>query len=87
MTVDLITTRDFEARTGKPVRVQPKPKQNKSQEITKMLLHEELSRARIRDLITECETQRPWRQARAERRWSRVARWATRRAERYQPPN
>ncbi|WP_116201904.1 hypothetical protein [Amycolatopsis circi] len=87
MTVDLITTRDFEARTGKPVRVQPKPKQNKSQETTKMLLHEELSRARIRDLIAEQEIQRPWRQARAARRWSRVARWATNRAERFQPPN
>ncbi|WP_084144947.1 hypothetical protein [Amycolatopsis jejuensis] len=87
MTATVMTTRDYEARSGKTPRVQAKPKQNKSQEITMMLLHEELSRARIRELITEHEAERPWRRARAARRWSRLARWATKRAERYLPPN
>ncbi|WP_020662291.1 hypothetical protein [Amycolatopsis benzoatilytica] len=87
MTVDVRTTRDYESRTGKTVPVQAKPKQTKSQEISNMLLHEELSRARIRDLITEHEAQRPWRQARAARRWSRLADWAKSRAERHAPPD
>ncbi|MBB4685925.1 hypothetical protein [Amycolatopsis jiangsuensis] len=83
MTVELLTTRDYEARTGETARVQPKPKQNKTQETTKMLLHEELSRARIREIHTAAETWRPWRHARAARRWSRLARWAETHAERH----
>jgi len=85
MIAAVLTTRDYESRTGKTVPVQAKPKQNKSQETTKMLLHEELSKARIRDLISDHEAQRPWRQARAARRWSRLARWAANRAERHTP--
>ncbi|RJQ89310.1 hypothetical protein [Amycolatopsis panacis] len=83
MTADLLTTRDYEARTGEIARAQPKPKQSKTQETTTMLLHEELSRARIRDFHTEAEAQRPWRRARAARRWTRLARWAANHAKRH----
>ncbi|GAA3545147.1 hypothetical protein GCM10022222_31030 [Amycolatopsis ultiminotia] len=83
MTVELLTTRDYEARTGETAEVQPKPKQNLTKETTKMLLHEELSRARIRDFHAESEEQRPWRRARAVRRWTRLARWAQNHADRH----
>ncbi|MFI5614585.1 hypothetical protein [Amycolatopsis sp. NPDC051903] len=84
MTVELITIRDYEARTREPDRAQPLPQQNDTQETSEMLLHEELSRARIRDLEEEVQAQRPWRRARAARRWARVARWAADRSRRFQ---
>jgi hypothetical protein len=82
MIVEPVTTRDYEARTDTD-RAHPQLKQIKIQEPSEMLLYEELSRARIRELEHEFEVQRPWRRARAVRRWSRVARWAADRAERY----
>ncbi|MDT8915830.1 hypothetical protein [Amycolatopsis sp. PS_44_ISF1] len=82
MIVEPITTRDYEARTDTD-RAHPQLKQIKIQEPSEMLLYEELSRARIRQLEHEFAVQRPWRRARAEHRWSRVARWAADRAERY----
>ncbi|MGW4490076.1 hypothetical protein ACWEOE_40455 [Amycolatopsis sp. NPDC004368] len=84
MTVELITIRDYEARTREPDRAHPLPKQLDTQETSEMLLHEELSRARIRDLHQESQALRPWRRARAARRWSRLARWATDRSQRFQ---
>ncbi|OXM69025.1 hypothetical protein CF166_22575 [Amycolatopsis sp. KNN50.9b] len=53
-----------------------------TKEITRMLLNEELARARIQDLHDDVRWQ-PVRNARAARRWDRVARWASRRAGRY----
>lgn len=45
-----------------------------------MLLHEELTRDRIRELRKQAEGGRAERRHRAARRWQRVARWASRRA-------
>ncbi|GHF17320.1 hypothetical protein GCM10017786_59100 [Amycolatopsis deserti] len=53
-----------------------------TKEITRMLLNEELARARIQDLHDDVRAQ-PMRNERAARRWDRVARWASRRAGRY----
>ena len=86
MIVEPVTTRDYEARNDTD-RAHPQLKQIKIQEPSEMLLYEELSRARIRELENEFEVQRPWRRARAVRRWSRVARWAADRAERYRDPS
>ncbi|PXY32554.1 hypothetical protein [Prauserella muralis] len=54
-----------------------------TKETTRMLLHEELARERIRDLHTAVAGSRAARQARAARRWARVARWASQRSRRY----
>lgn len=54
-----------------------------TKEMTRMLLNEELARARIQDLHDDVR-RRPMRSnPRAARRWDRVARWASRRAGRY----
>ncbi|TKG59885.1 MULTISPECIES: hypothetical protein [Prauserella] len=53
-------------------------------ETLRMLLHEELARARIRDMHRAIDGPRhDLRLARAARRWNRVARWAARRSRRY----
>lgn len=81
MSVEPITTRDHEARTaGAELRLT----KTEIEEISEMLLYEELSRARIQDLEEGVRAQRARGGARAVRRWTRVARWASRRAERYQ---
>ncbi|WP_326946445.1 hypothetical protein OG439_45020 [Amycolatopsis sp. NBC_01307] len=80
MSVEPITTRDHEARK----RVHLQLTKTEIEEISEMLLYEELSRARIRDLEEGIRTQRARGSARAVRRWSRVARWAAQRAERYE---
>lgn len=82
MSVELVTTKDHELRTDTPERTLTS--MNESQETSEMLLYEELSRARIRDLEEDIRLQRARGSARAARRWARVARWAARRAERYQ---
>ncbi len=84
MTVEPITTRDFEARTSNPKLAPAKLNEIKVEETSEMLLYEELSRARIRDLEEGVRAQRARSGPRAARRWNRVARWAARRAERYQ---
>lgn len=84
MTVEPITTRDFEARTSTRKLAPAKLNEIKVEETSEMLLYEELSRARIRDLEEGVRAQRARSGARAARRWTRVARWASRRAERYQ---
>jgi hypothetical protein len=87
MSVEPVTTRDYEARVGSPERTQLQLTKTEIEEISEMLLYEELSRARIRDLEEGVRAQRARGSARAIRRWTRVARWATRRAERYQDQN
>ncbi|NKQ59325.1 hypothetical protein HFP15_41465 [Amycolatopsis sp. K13G38] len=52
-------------------------------EISEMLMNEELARARIQELSADLREQRARGNARAARRWARMARWATRRARRY----
>ena len=84
MTVEPITTRDYEAHTGTPDRARAQLNQIEIKETSEMLLYEELSKARIRDLEEGVHAQRARGNARALRRWNRVARWAARRAERYQ---
>ncbi|MBE1498408.1 hypothetical protein H4696_005508 [Amycolatopsis lexingtonensis] len=81
MSVEPVTTRDYEAHTrSEPLQLT----KTEIEEISEMLLYEELSRARIRDLEEGVRAQRARGSARAVRRWSRVARWAARRAEQYQ---
>ena len=84
MSVEPVTTKDHEARMCGP-RLQLT--KTEIEEISEMLLYEELSRARIRDLEEGVRAQRARGSARAARRWSRVARWAARRAERYEDRN
>lgn len=83
MTVEPITTREYEAHTGNPDDATAHRGEIDLKETSEMLLYEELSRARIRDLEEGVRLQRIRGGARAHRRWSRVARWAARRAERY----
>ena len=81
MSVEPVTTRDYEAHTSsEPLQLT----KTEIEEISEMLLYEELSRARIRDLEEGVRAQRARGGARAVRRWNRVARWAAQRAERYQ---
>ncbi|HKN54905.1 MAG TPA: hypothetical protein VJX66_20560 [Amycolatopsis sp.] len=87
MTVEPITARDYEALTGTPERARVQLTKTEIQETSEMLLYEELSRARIRELQAEIRAQRIGGSARAHRRWRRVASWAARRAERYQEQN
>lgn len=47
---------------------------------SRMLLHEELARDRIRELRLLTEGGAQQRRKRAVRRWNRIARWASRRA-------
>ncbi|MEV6447707.1 hypothetical protein [Amycolatopsis sp. NPDC051716] len=84
MSVEPVTTRDYEAH---PRSEELQLTKTEIEEISEMLLYEELSRARIRDLEEGVRAQRARGGARAARRWSRVARWAARRAERYQDQN
>jgi hypothetical protein len=84
MTVEPITTRDYEARTGSPERTHLQLSKSEHKETSEMLLHEELSRARIRDLREGASARQSLGGARAHRRWNRLARWAARRAERHQ---
>lgn len=56
---------------------------NMTKEMSRMLLHEELARARIREFHLTMEDQQTVRFARAARRWDRVSRWAARRSRRY----
>ncbi|MCR6487726.1 hypothetical protein M8542_33365 [Amycolatopsis sp. OK19-0408] len=80
MSVEPVTTRDYEARIDEQLQLT----KTEIEEISEMLLYEELSRARIRDIEEGVRAQRARGSARAVRRWTRVARWANRRAERYQ---
>ncbi|MEV6621705.1 hypothetical protein AB0M83_24965 [Amycolatopsis sp. NPDC051106] len=80
MSVEPVTAKDYEAR----MRPQLQLTKTEIEEISEMLLYEELSRARIRDLEEGIRDQRARGSARAVRRWTRVARWAARRAERYE---
>ncbi|MEV7099237.1 hypothetical protein AB0M80_41060 [Amycolatopsis sp. NPDC051045] len=84
MSVEPVTTRDYEAHTSSE---QLQLTKTEIEEISEMLLYEELSRARIRDLEEGVRAQRARGSARAVRRWTRVARWAAQRAERYQDQN
>ncbi len=54
-----------------------------TKETIRMLLNEELARARIQDLHDDVRPRTVRTNARAARRWDRVARWASRRAGRY----
>ncbi|MFI5591971.1 hypothetical protein ACIA5G_43475 [Amycolatopsis sp. NPDC051758] len=81
MSVEPVTTKDYEAQMCSPELQLTK---TEIEEISEMLLYEELSRARIRDLEEGVRAQRARGSARAVRRWTRVARWANRRVERHQ---
>jgi hypothetical protein len=83
MSVEPVTAKDYEARMCPRLQLT----KTEIEEISEMLLYEELSRARIQDLEEGVRAQRARGGARAARRWSRVARWAARRAERYQDQN
>jgi hypothetical protein len=83
MSVEPVTAKDYEARMSPQLQLT----KTEIEEISEMLLYEELSRARIRDLEEGVRAQRARGSARAVRRWTRVARWATRRADRYQDQN
>ncbi|OXM59423.1 hypothetical protein [Amycolatopsis vastitatis] len=83
MSVEPVTAKDYEARMCPRLQLT----KTEIEEISEMLLYEELSRARIRDLEEGVRAQRARGSARAARRWTRVARWAARRAERYQDQN
>ena len=87
MSIAPVTTRDYEARTAETDRRPSQLKDITSKETSEMLLYEELSRARIRELQAEIRAQRIGGSARAHRRWRRVASWAARQAERYQEQN
>ncbi|WP_199434291.1 hypothetical protein [Qaidamihabitans albus] len=50
---------------------------------TRMLIYEELARARIREMHQAVEGRRHARRARAARRWDRIARWAENRSGHY----
>jgi hypothetical protein len=83
MSVEPVTAKDYEARMCPRLQLT----KTEIEEISEMLLYEELSRARIQDLEEGVRAQRARGSARAARRWTRVARWAARRAERYQDQN
>ncbi len=51
-----------------------------NKEYTAMLMHEELARERIRDMLQSAAEQREARAAGNTRRWARVVGWAQRRA-------
>ena len=65
------------------VRVKPGAAPVTTKEISEMLMNEELARARIQELRDDIRAQRARGNARAARRWDRMAQWATRRASRY----
>jgi hypothetical protein len=81
MSVEPVTAKDYEARI---CRAHLQLTKTEIEEISEMLLYEELSRARIQDLEEGVRAQRARGSARAVRRWTRVARWANRRVERYE---
>ncbi|MEC3978975.1 hypothetical protein [Amycolatopsis sp. H20-H5] len=83
MIAEPLTTRDYEARTVHQDIAPSKLNEIKVEETSEMLLYEELSKARIRDLEEGVRRQRVRSGPRAARRWHRVARWAARRAESY----
>ncbi|SFP71440.1 hypothetical protein [Saccharomonospora viridis] len=58
--------------------------ESNTKERTAMLIHEELARARIRDMLRSACQQRRARHARSAHRWARVAAWAQRRADRFE---
>jgi hypothetical protein len=83
MSATPVTTRDYEARRAPLTAAPTKVNEIKVEETAEMLLHEELAKARIRDLEEGVRAQRhrsAVRAARAARRWSRVADWASRRS-------
>ena len=80
MTAGPITIADFEAHTGIPGRMHVQPLTTFSQETKQMLLYEELSRARIRELHEDVRAQRIRGSERARRRWNPISRWVARRA-------
>jgi hypothetical protein len=65
------------------VQVKPTAATAMTKEISRMLMNEELARARIQELRDDLRAQRARTNARAARRWDRMARWASRRARRY----
>jgi hypothetical protein len=87
MSVMPVTTRDYEARRA-PLKPAPtKVNEIKVEETAEMLLYEELAKARIQDLEEGVRAQRQRgaaRAARAARRWSRVAHWASQRSHKLQ---
>lgn len=54
-----------------------------TKEIVEMLMYEDLARARIREICMDMRDQHARGHARAARRWTRMARWATRHAHRH----
>ena len=64
-------------------RVKPAAATIRTKETRRMLMNEELARARIQELRDDLRAQRARRNARAARRWDRMASWASRRARRY----
>lgn len=83
MTLELLTTRDYEARISTADRAYDPLHRIQLKETKQMLLYEELSKARIHALEAEVRAHRRAGATRARRRWNRVARWATHRAARY----
>ncbi|GAA4665272.1 hypothetical protein [Amycolatopsis dongchuanensis] len=65
------------------VRVQLTAAPVPTKEIIEMLMQEELARVRIQEMRREVRAQQMRGHARAARRWDRMARWASRRADRH----
>jgi hypothetical protein len=84
MNITPVTTRDYEARRAPLTAAPTKVNEIKVEETAEMLLYEELSKARIRDLEEEIRSRHLYGNLRAVRRWQRVSRWAASRARRYE---
>ncbi|MCU1687298.1 MAG: hypothetical protein JWQ81_8037 [Amycolatopsis sp.] len=84
MNITPVTTRDYEARRAPLTAAPTKVNEIKVKETAEMLLHEELSKARIRDLEEDIRACRQYGNLRAVRRWQRISQWAARRAHRYE---
>ncbi|WP_370946953.1 hypothetical protein AB5J62_05150 [Amycolatopsis sp. cg5] len=87
MTAMPITTRDYELLRAPESVVPSELNEIKVEETSEMLLHEELAKARIQELeesFREARVRGSIRSARAARRWSKLAQWASDRAHRHQ---
>lgn len=84
MNITPVTTRDYEARRAPLTAAPTKVNEIKVEETAEMLLYEELSKSRIRDLHEEIRSHQLHGNLRAARRWRRFSRWAAGRAQRHE---
>jgi hypothetical protein len=79
-----VTTRDYEERRVPLSFVPTKVNEIKVKETAEMLLYEELSKSRIRELQQQSHARWRYGNPRAVRRWQRLSDWAAHRAQRHQ---